>query len=304
MKKYKIKKFLRNILAITSLFILLALSGCSSETDGKQSGIFPSIGEGKSTSTSSTQGISLEFAEGNPPEEMIKGVAQNFAFVIRNYQTHEVTDMSIKSKGYDTSYAPALSQFEGNGYSVSSVPKATTQAGPGVFDGLVVSGVSVDGFDGDYNFNPSFDYCYTAKTNYREQICVPSTRNQCDVKIEKLVNHNGPLTVSLDRITPIENEIRLDFTITNSGNGDVVNECFDTEDYSNEYKNLDVRLGSAQGSCTAVSGQKIIGNKASFYCTFSRSSDESYSSQVVVEFEYLYQQTTQKKIVVKDLNAE
>jgi hypothetical protein len=239
----------------------------------------------------------LSFAQGNPPAEMIKGQSVTFAFVFTNYQEHEISDLQVKTKNFDRGYVAGLAES----YNVNMIPRASDKTGPGVYSGQVVEGVRVDGFSGEYNFNPVFDYCYSAKTFFREQICVPSKKNQCEADIEKSVRQNGPVDVKIERVTSVEDKIRIDFVANNAGSGQVVNECFNTEDYANDY-DLKVTLGSSQGTCEAVSGQKIINGKANFYCSFPRSGDGSYASQVVVEMDYKYQQSTKKNIVVEDLN--
>ncbi len=286
------------ILLVLFTAMALLLSGCSlfdSGTDGKQSGI--SIGGG--SSTKSGTGVSLEFAENNPPSEMFKGQPYNFAFVFKNYQEHDIQDLKLRLKGFDTGYVTGLQ----TDYTIQTLPKATTQAGPGVYPGHVVQGVRVDGFTGDYNFNPVFDYCYTAKTTFTQSVCVPSTMNQCDTDVTSSTEQNGPLSVKIDYINSFENNIRIDFSISNSGGGDVVNECFDIQDYANSYEINSVTLGTSTGNCQTVSETfEVIGDKANFYCEFPRGTNEdSYASQVVVDLEYLYQQETKKSIVVKDL---
>ncbi|MDA3855825.1 MAG: hypothetical protein PF569_06185 [Candidatus Woesearchaeota archaeon] len=279
------------VIGLVSLMILFA--GCSADTGDAQTSGF--LGSG--SSSKGGVGVGLSFAEGNPKSEMIKEQPGTFAFVFTNYQEHEISDLVVRSKGFDWNYVNGLDEE----FSIDTIPKATTQTGPGIYAGYIVSGVSVSGFTGDYNFNPKFDYCYSAKTLYREQICVPSVNNQCDTDVTKSLVQNGPLSVKYDRINSIEDEIRIDFTVNDNGGGKVVNECFNDEDYANSYE-LVATLGSDQGSCEAVSGQNMINGKSKFYCTFSRSGDDSYASQIVVELDYKYQQTKEQKITVKDLN--
>ncbi len=287
-------KIFRNLVLVFFVGILILISGCTGGDD-RQSG-FPGIGGGSSSSSSG--GVSLEFAENNPPSQMFKGQPVNFAFVFKNHQRHEVSDLRVRLRGFDTSYTTSL-QSE---YSVQSLPRATTEAGPGIFAGLVVQGVTVDGFTGNYNFDPIFDWCYTATTTYREQICVPSEMNQCNTRVDRSMSQNGPISVKIDYINNVGNKVRIDFVLSNTGGGRVVNECFNIDDYAIDFSNLRVSLGTVQGSCDSASGFKIIGNRANFYCEFDRQGSDSYASQVTVEFDYKYQQTTQRKILVRDLN--
>lgn len=289
----------KSIIMILSLALLLLFSGCSmiGGTDAKQDGF--SIGKGSSSSKSSGSGVTLEFADQNPPAEMIKGQPYTFAFVFKNYQEHPITNLEFKTKGFERGYVS--SNFPET-YTVASIPQATQTAGPGVFSGLIVSGVSVDGFEGNFAFNPEFDYCYDSKTTYVEQICVPSTMNQCDTQVEKFSKQNGPLSISIDRISSLADNLRIDFVISNSGNGKIVNECFKTDDYANAYTLGEVKLGSELGQCETISGSSIISGKSNFYCEFSRNGDGSYASQVSVKLDYKYQNTVKKTIKVIDLN--
>lgn len=283
----------RNSLVIFMVLIGLFFSACSAGSGAEENNLF-----GRGSSSSGGSGVTLDLAESNPPSEMFKGQPYNFAFVFTNSQQHDVTDLEMRPRGYDSSYVQGIS----NSYNVQTIPRATTQTGPGVYAGLVLQGVRVDGFVGDYSFNPRFDYCYSAKTQFREQMCVPSATNTCDIAVDGTLTQNGPLSVNVDYINSLSNEIRVDFTISNSGSGQVVNNCFNTDDYANSYSLTSVKLGSANGNCEAISGYQILNGQSKFYCTFPRNSEESYASQLVVELDYKYQQSTQKNIVVRDLN--
>ncbi|MFW6285827.1 MAG: hypothetical protein ACOC16_01500 [Nanoarchaeota archaeon] len=287
-------KFNQKIITILTITLLLLIAGCNNDnnTDNKTSGLF-----GEGTSSKGGSGVSLSFAKGNPPEKIIKGQTVTFAFVFTNYQEHPITDLQVKTKNFDRGYVTGL----GENYNINEIPRASSKTGPGIYSGNVVEGVKIDSFNGNYNFNPIFDYCYSAKTFYREQICVPSNKNQCDTNIEKSSKQNGPIDVKIERMTSVNNNVRIDFIASNTGSGQVVNECFKTDDYANDY-DLKVTLGSSEGTCEATSGQKIINGKSNFYCTFPRTGDDSYASQVIVEMDYKYQQTSKHNIMVEDLN--
>ena len=283
------------MILLVSLSLIFA--GCSSNTDAKNSG-FLGIGSGSSSNSNSGSGVTLEFADNNPPVKMIKGAPVNFAFIFSNYQKHDITDLIVKTKNFDRSYVNGLAET----YNVALIPKLTTQAGAGIYTGLQISGVVVDGFTNNYLFNPSFEYCYTAKTTYREQTCIPSNQNVCNIQVDKSVESNGLVGVSVDRVNSIGNMIRIDFTLSNNQNGKVVNECFKTDDYSNDYVLNSVKLGTTQGTCTAISGYKLNNGKSNFYCEFTRTSDEAYASQITVDIDYKYNQEVKKQITVEDLN--
>lgn len=286
---------IRNILVVFAVVLMLVFSGCSIGSDTKQSGL--SIGKG--SASSGKGGVDLSFAEGNPSKTLNKDQPVNFAFVFTNYQNHPVDDLKMKIKGVEWGYVKGLKED----YSLREIPKAT-QTGPGVYSGLVEQGVKITDFIESYNFNPKFEYCYSAITEFRKSVCVPAKNtNTCDKSVENALSQNGPVKVSIDRINAIDNKIRIDFTLSDSGLGSVVNECFKTDDYANEYKIESVTLGTKNGNCKAMSGEKMINGQSNFYCEFDRSSDEAYSSHVNVELSYKYQQDESLSINVQDLNA-
>lgn len=290
-----------NLIYVLLVTVLLLFSACNTDTDdAQQSGLFGKKPTTSGSSSSNTQGVTLEFSEGNPPKEMYNDQSVTFGFIFTNYQEHEITDMNIKVSGYDTSYVSGLS----NSYSIAKIPKYTTQAGPGVYADLVASGVTVKNFQEKYNFNPQFDYCYTAKSNLAQQVCILSKQtNLCEVEVDKMQKSNGPLVTSIDSIINKDggSQVRVFFTVNNKGTGKVVNTCF-KEDYSNKFT-VSAKLGTQVGDCHSVSGEyNIIQNKASFYCDFARSSEDSYASQITVDLSYKYEQSVKKQILVKDLN--
>ncbi len=269
------KKYI-TMLIITSLLIL---SGCSSNSDGTKNN------------------------EGQPGAEYNKAQSFNFGFVIKNFQNHDLTDLKIKISGVEWGYINGLEKD----YTIAQIPKATVQTGPGVYSNLYVQGISLDKFTNKYNFNPKFDYCYTAKTAYREQVCILSkTTNACNIKVDASTYQNGPLSVKIINLRNYDPQtIIVDFQVTNSLSGKVVNECFKTDDYANEYKINTVTLGTIEGDCSKTVDKKIIGNNAVITCTFPRGAgDEAYPSQLVMELEYKYEQSVQKNILIKDYTAQ
>jgi hypothetical protein len=284
----------------------LLLSACSS-IGGSQNAL-PSFGSGSSESgsggsSSSTTGVVLSFGENNPPSEMYKGQNYNFNFFFENHLSVAVENLEVQTRGFDRGFVSGLDRT----YSVSRIPPANDLSGPGVFSGLVVSNVRVTNFDSaSYSFDPSFEYCYKATTQFREQVCVPSVNNICEEKVDSSRNQNGPVAVSVGSIDVVGNEILIPITLENRGKGDVVNNCFDTnEPFERDIKINTIRLGSQSGSCESISSENdaLINGEATFLCSFSRTQDESYGSQISVEFEYLYEQSVEKDITVIDPRA-
>jgi hypothetical protein len=283
------------IIMITALLIL---AGCTSGSDNDQSISNPfGSGNGNSVSSSSS-GVSLEFTDGNPPQDMFIGSPVNFAFVFKNYQLHDVENMEVRVKGFDRSYVSGLDES----YSITRVPKASEALGAGTFAGLVASGVVVDGFVGDYDFKPEFEYCYMAKTTFRETVCVPSLTNQCEVDYNAETTQNGPISVKINRVNSISDNVQISFTLENKGQGETRTQCFNDQDYTSPYVLNSVKLGTLDGSCTPQgTDDYLLGDgKGSFFCEFSRSQDGSYPTQLTLELEYLYEQEIQRSYTVID----
>lgn len=286
------------LMTIMVLMVFTLFSGCSlGGGDAQRAGFFG----GDSSSQTSGSGIDLTFAEGNPPSELFKDQPTQFAFIFKNNQKHDITDLVLKTSGFDRNFVSGLSQT----YNIQNIPKATDAAGAGIFSGLVERNVKIGGFVGDYNFNSKFDYCYTAKTQFRQQVCVPSEENICELSANQAVEQNGPLRVNVENINSYQDKIRVGFAVSDSlyrkGTSQVVNDCFKTDDYSNSYELTEIKLGTDIGDCTAISGYSVQNGRANFYCDFQRSGGGSYLSQITIELEYKYQQSTSKKIIVRDL---
>lgn len=276
------------------LGFFLVLSGCSSDGDNRTSG----IGIGSNTGSSGTSGINLKFAPGNPPSEMFKGQPYTFAFVFENFQEHDITDLRIRTRGFDRGLVSGLEES----YTVSNLPRFSQQVGPGLFNGLVVQGVTVDNFVGNFNFNPEFELRYTAKTIFRDQLCVPSLNNLCEVEVDSSRYQRGPLRVNLAYINAIGSDIRLDFEVTNSGRGNLIGPEDTRVEFIAPYS-VSASLGTSVGNCVPSGNNEFVvaDGRGAFTCTFPRTSDSSYSSQLSLDVEYEYFQVEKLNILVRDL---
>lgn len=291
---------LNKILTIIMCMALVVFAGCSSgDDDTRSSGV--GSGTSSSNSPSPTQGVTLEFVEGNPPNEIFKGTPVNFAFVFRNNQKHEISNLEMRTSGFDRGFVSGLREE----YTISSIPAASEAAGQGIYSGLVEQGVVIDNFQGSYDFNPEFTYCYEATSTHSQAVCVPSSTNQCDTEFQQSKSNNGPLTVSINNINTVGDNVLIRFSVENKGPGVVVNECFNTQDYATSY-DVSAKLGTAQGDCFPSGSEEFLltgGESGNFQCEFPRSSEQgSYSTQLVVELGHLYQQSLKEQIEVVDLN--
>ena len=279
------------------LLIGLVFAGCSSNEDGVRTGGIPSIGGG---SSNSGNGVTLEFGEAMNNIQPQKGQPFSMILNIKNYQRHEIDNLEIRVLGFDTGYLNTpLDRDESLG--------PATDSGP-VIKALIYENVVLDGFEGDYNWNPVFKYCYGARTQFREQLCIPNKLGQtCENEVGSNIFSNGPLGIKIESIFPIgESEIGIEIVVSDTLSGNVVNECFEDTNI-NPFGSLSnpptVSLGSQEGDCVPTSSDDyvITNDILKYRCDFSRNSDEPYTSQITVEMDYNYQQEIRKKIVVRDL---
>ncbi len=285
-----IKKFMIILIMAT----LLLFSGCSMFS-GSGSG----FGGGDNGGSSGKSGIELVVAQNNIEPQ--KGQSFDLFFNIENYQRHEVNDLIIKPTGFERDYVSGMSDT----YNVN-IPAASERV-PGRSN-LLMESITLDNFVNQYNWDPIFRYCYSAKTFYREEVCVPNRQNQCDLDVSGVMFQNGPLKVTLDSFK-IGDQITITFDINDKLGGNIVNDCFQEaylNDYGNEFTISEIKLGETSGSCRANSGDKFAINdgSAEIICDFSKTdNDEEFISQIYMELDYKYQQEKQLKIKVEDLES-
>ncbi len=300
----KMKKNKNIFLIISIIFISIIISGCSisSITNSNENSL--TIGSGSSSissSKASTAGVVLEFDEKSIPEKMYVNQPVTFILHFKNYLEIEIKDLELITKGFDRSLIHGLPES----MNIRTIPKMTSIS-PGEYQ-QVISGIVGNNINEYYNFKPTFEYAYSAKTKFIEQICIPNTKNTCEIKVDKYQNQNGPVTIKINRISNYNNEIRIDFIATNSGNGVLVNsnDKFNRDSYAVDYSLDYVKLGSSNGNCKSlgVENFQFMNEVGNFYCIFPRSSEDSYASQISLEMSYSYNQEVSKNILVENLNA-
>jgi hypothetical protein len=296
MNKNKTKLKFRDLKLAVLAVLILFFSGCSVGGEVNQN----NIGIGSSSGSNVGSGVSLEFSQGAPPENSIINTPITFAFIFKNYQNHEISDLVVKITDIDWGLVSGLNKE----YSISNIPKAI-DGNPGIFAGLVVEGVTIKDFKSkNFLFTPKFKYYYTAKTSFLETICVPDKLNNCKVQYEKAKNENGPVTVSILRIMNTGNEVLVSLDLKNTGPGKVFGGNFNREEYLVPFTIEEVNLGSVSGQCTSANSNDLnfINQNAKLNCKFPISDGESsYSSQFYLKISYKYLQETSKKINVENL---
>ncbi|MCH8519442.1 MAG: hypothetical protein LAT82_01675 [Nanoarchaeota archaeon] len=281
----------------TILLSMLLIAGCTGGVGGGDNVRTASIG---GSSANNNGAVVLNFVENNPPSQMFKGERYDFAFVISNYQMHEVDDLRLRITGFDRGNVNGLPEQD----TVSSIPSASEVAGAGIKTDHFYSDVVVDDFTREFPLNPRIRYCYTQTSFRKQEICVPSLNNVCgrDVVVANTVETNGPFNFRVQNVNSIGGTIRIDFEVTNRLGGRVVDECFGREGFASEYSGVVARLGTVEGNCRATGTNDYLfaNGRANFFCEFSRTGDDSYPAQLYVEAQSLYEQEKRLNIMVRD----
>lgn len=271
------------------------ISGCNLTGGNVQNN---AIGSGGSSSN--VGGVEISFVENNPPSEMFKGEEYDFAFIFQNNQMHAVDNMQLKITGFDRGNVNGIPETD----SVSSIPAFSDVAGAGIKTDYFYEGVVVDDFEKEYPFNPKIRYCYSHDSFRKEEVCVPALNNVCadDIIVESNTETNGVFGFEILRVNAISDRIRIDFEMSNRGNGRLVDECFEREGFASNFENVQARLGTEEGDCRPTGTDDFIftNGKANFYCEFSRTGDDSYPSQLFVSAGSLYEEETSLSITVFD----
>ena len=290
---------IKKIIKISMLIVLMVvLAGCSftGNSDVRTSGV--SGGSGGS----SQGGVGISFIENNPPSEMFKGENYDFAFLFSNYQMHQVDDLELKISGFDRGIVRGIPESD----SISSIPAYSEVAGAGLKTDHFYEGVVVEGFEKEYPVNPKIKYCYSQTSFRKEEICVPSIKNVCadDIEILNRPEDNGALEFKILRVNSVSGKVRIDFEMTNSLNGRIVESCFEEAGFASPYDEVISTLGVEDGECNPTGAENFLftNGKANFYCEFDRTSDESYLSQVFVSAGSLYEQETSLSITARDIS--
>ena len=296
----------KSLILIILIGLVLFFSGCSlnSGSNSNENGFSIGVGTGSnSNGGGSTSGLVLKLDDNYPPSSMQELQPYTFTLIFENYLNHPLNDVIIEPIGFDNSLVKGFDKK----YTKSDIP-SNTRDGYGQTQ-LIISGIQSVDLSKNYNFNPTFKYVYKGYTDYLEQICVPDKLNKCNIKVDKSLNQNGPITVKVLRINSLNGKIRIDFKLSNSGSGYVVNpeNKFKTDEYATKYNLDSVKLGSIEGDCHSLDGSnkfQLMKQSGTFYCEFDRNSDESYATQLTVNLDYLYNNKVSKRILIENTNQQ
>lgn len=294
---------LKNKLTILIVLLALIFAGCSGGVGDRQSGLFGGSDNGGNNDVESGKlnphvGIEMEFFQGQSVREIrYEEEDYELALEFKNHIIEDISDLRLKVWG------PSSSQVTGllGEYGVENIGRGYDSVGPDsvTFNLPNVRFINiVDTFTGQVNF----DYCYSAKTTYRESICI-SEEGSCG-EGAKFVN--GPVKVSISSKVLTPNSVRIELDVENSeSTGKVVQTCFESNTPS-ILEDVTVRIGDEEGNCMSVPDEyRLRDNNLKLRCTFDRdlASEDQFTGQIVAELEYKYQQRVTETFNVQDYDS-
>lgn len=307
--------FQRMIFLAAVVLLVVGLSGCST---GKSKGPVksnPYIG--------GTQGLLIEFGDGNPPPEVYDGGDFPFDITVKLENKGEFTvprnDVQVKITGIR---AQEFGVSEG---SLTKSPDEDVEgreknAEGGIRDGPPVyvefSGLNRrEKLSGNTEYTIRADVCYTYKTFANSKICV--RENNLDVdegvcavnEVKTVYNSGAPVQIKDFKEVPrARNKIGFDFTVEKAANGEVYKKgtkCADIR--ANEDKVwVEVKTGipglecsglkdgtSTTGYITLYGGSRIV------TCVQTVDTNSDYEAPVDITLVYDWEDLKETKLLVK-----
>ena len=282
---------------IISIALILIISGCDKVGGGGQS----------SGSISSGKGVTLETRF---PEYFWEKQDYKNTIILKNHMPEDITNLKIKASGVDTSlFEKLLIGGSNNEYTNPDGISKRLKELPRVL--TLDFEIESKDLRSDYNANLNFKYCYIAKSIYGQQICIPQNRkDNCEKSSSGSPNSHGDLSISLSELQTIGDDIIIILEVSNSGSGTLIDitggadrGCFQEQRYTSQYTLDNVKLGVTDGDCSAYQSSNYeLTESSSGYirCTFTRTSDGEYSTQLSAELTYKYLREEIKSITIRD----
>lgn len=307
----------RIILALCIIASLLVFTGCQEEST-KSVKSDPFLG--------GTTGITIEFAEGSPPEEVYDGGDNSFdiSLVLENKGEHDVQpeDIVIKISGlYPESFE--VSEGDLTKHPEEDVLATEKDSEEGIIEGPPVY-VSFDGFNyadelkGNNMFPVRADVCYKYETEAVANLCIrennidTTEEGVCEVQgTKKVYNSGAPVQISEFKEVPMSpNKVRFQFYIKHMGTGEIFKKdttC--SKEINNDEDKVWVEVESEIGSglrCTGLSEgtdttgfTRLYSDKKLITCTQEVTTSSDYEMPVNINVVYDYEQDKSADILVK-----
>jgi len=300
MKKYVIIGFLA---------LLLVLSGCQKEDEGKTSTFY-----------GGTDGVSIEFKDAAPPDQFNQGEEIPVSVVLKN------------SGEYDIVSGNAEAEIYGINLETFNLPKGYKSA-TGILRGK--GEFNLEGGEREIDFgNLKYDeevinsrdtiirarVCYPYQTRTDIPICVKSSTSEevgeavCSIEGEKMAEgtvSSAPIQIiSVTEKTRGSNQVRFDIKVENKGVGKVYSNelsCDSLEDYQVESGSKDKILlevinptGVVCGFRSGEDSNKGIIELDNGIETVScwMEADDTYTDTLRLTLSYMYTDTTSKEVTI------
>lgn len=323
---------------IFAIFVigLFLLTGCQSKGDTSGSSRTPFIG--------GTNGILIDFEEGNPPDEVTDDGSFGFKILVKldNDGEFKVDQDKIKVSllGIDPSdFSSSLDELTNQEPEDELLAKRKNADGditegtttyviipPGEGDELVPRT-----FTGNTEFTLRADICYLYQTQATGKLCVLSDlinideNSICDPGASKTVySSSAPVQVTnLKQSVAGKDKISFSFDIVHSNNGNILkygdssSPAADCPKDSSERRSKENRVkvlvdtGLNNLRCSGLDGSDsegfiaLIGGKRTINCIQELPSGRSdYEKDIEITVEYNYEDYKDKKILVKHLSTE
>lgn len=273
-----------------------------------------------------TTGISISYAEGNPPAEVYDGKSYPFDVVVLLENKGEFTVPTADALITLSGILPA--EFGVTEANLAKHPPEDIRASEKNSEGSIIPGAPVYveftdlNYQGELSGNQIFpiraDVCYKYQTKAVAHLCilrnnVDLTRETvCKVDETKTVSNSGsPIQViSLIESPRAEKKIGFTFTIAHRGTGDIFKQstqCSKSSKTDEDKVWIEVKSGIGSGlTCTSLSDGTSTTGYARLYagemtvtCTQEVTTTSDYETPVDITVTYDYEEDKSGQILVK-----
>lgn len=306
---------------VALIFLLILISGCQVQKKENPSlGIF--IG--------GNSGLEFSFAENQPPLKVLDNNQDHFSITLKLQNKGEFTIPSGK-------VIASLSGINAEAFSLSSLNTKLTIPLEGQFkSGTQAVQSSPEELEFDkavykYNLNADFptslraNICYLYQTKAISKVCLKNnvvernTEDKCIINSDKVTVEVSGAPVKIKEVkqrSSAANEIKLSFTITNEGKGEVYSPTAFSDkclDLSSEKNRVLVEVRSASGQANIKCSQLQENNKGIVKLSLKEKvincdiptkglQDVAFEEPINIILNYFYKESIEKQITV--LNSE
>ncbi|MBD3203301.1 hypothetical protein GF327_03340 [Candidatus Woesearchaeota archaeon] len=310
-----------NLFLTLLIFSMIMLSGCEQGNEQGGSKTKPFVG--------GTRGLSIQFSEGAPPDEVFDGNSYPFDVELKLLNIGEADvssdSVSVRISGINpVDFGKSESDFIRNQISEDVLATQVDSEGNKIepppvfvsFQDLMYSDTLV----GNALFPIRADVCYTYQTQAFADGCVssnplsPQDDAICRVNEAKEVQNSGaPIHIAEFREQPSgSDKIRYVFKIMHKGSGRFYSpgsECpldFQTQRREENRVHFQIESRVEDLVCSGLRGDAdmqgevlLINGEATIHCTQQTSSNLDFIDKIKITLTYDYKESTEKTLLVK-----